>query len=179
MPRSFHAQAMGLRFKTGVLNANLKHPTAIVSQASLLHIFLNMPSEITSSIQAFDLLKSYFNPYAEEIWVIALNSHLQVLGLEMIFRGTAGQCLVHPRDIFRFLIQRNASYFIMAHNHPSQEILPSPQDLTLTRKIYAAALLMQIPLHDHIVFGSEKYFSMADHGYFKNWKKSFQLQKYY
>ncbi|HEX7675598.1 MAG TPA: JAB domain-containing protein [Bdellovibrio sp.] len=138
-----------------------------------------MTAEITSSLNAFDALKPHFNPFAEEVWIIALNSHMQVLGLEMIFRGTADQCLIHPRDIFRYLIMSNASCFVMAHNHPSQQVMPSTQDLTLTRKIHSAALLFQIPLQDHIVFGSEKYFSMADHGYFKNWKKSFHVQKYY
>lgn len=138
-----------------------------------------MKNEVSSSLQAFEILKTHFNPYAEEVWVIALNSHLQVLSLEMIFRGTADQCLIHPRDIFRFLILSNASSFILAHNHPSQEVLPSDQDLIMTRKIHNSGLLFQIPIQDHVIFSAEKYFSMADHGYFKSWKRSFRLEKYY
>ncbi|MDG0814746.1 JAB domain-containing protein [Bdellovibrio svalbardensis] len=137
-----------------------------------------MTNEVNSSLHAFETLKQYFNPYAEEVWAVALNSHLQVLGREMIFRGTADQCLIHPRDIFRFLILSNASSFILAHNHPSKEVLPSDQDLILTRKIHNAGVLFQIPLQDHIIFSKEKYFSMADHGYFKSWKKSFRAEKF-
>lgn len=138
-----------------------------------------MTNEVSSSLQAFEILRPKFNPYAEEIWAIALNSQLQALSLEMIFRGTADQCLIHPRDIFRFLILNNASSFVLAHNHPSGEVLPSGQDLTLTRKIHSGGLLFQIPLQDHLIFSPEKYFSMADHGYFNSWRKSFHLKKYY
>lgn len=141
--------------------------------------FLIMTKEANSSLQAFELLQQHFNPFAEEIWVLALNSHLQVLGLEMIFRGTADQCLIHPRDIFRFLILRNASSFILAHNHPSTEVLPSDADLILTRKVHNCSLLFQIPLEDHIIFSRDAYFSMADQGHFKSWKKSFRSDKYY
>ncbi len=138
-----------------------------------------MTNEANSSLQAFEILKPHFNPFSEEVWAIALSSHLQVLSLEMIFRGTADQCLIHPRDIFRFLILANASSFILAHNHPSNEVLPSEQDLILTRKIYNGGILFQIPIQDHIIFSDEKYFSMADHGYFKGWKKSFRAEKFY
>ncbi len=130
-----------------------------------------MNKEITSSMQAFNILQNNFNPFAEEVWAIALNPQLQVLGTAMIFRGTADQCQIHPRDIFRFLINKNASSFILAHNHPSQEIHPSERDITLTRKIQKSGVLMQIPLQDHIIFSDEKYFSMADHGFFSKWKR--------
>jgi len=138
-----------------------------------------MTNEANSSLQAFEVLRPNFNPFAEEVWVLALNSQLQVQGLEMIFRGTVDQCLIHPRDIFRFLILNNASSFILAHNHPSKEVLPSAEDLVLTRKIHSASLLFQIPLLDHIVFSGEQYFSMADHNYLKSWKKTFRAEKYY
>ncbi|QDK36267.1 RadC family protein [Bdellovibrio sp. NC01] len=138
-----------------------------------------MTNEVNSSAQAFALLQPHFNSFSEEVWVIALNSHLQVIGLEMIFRGTVDQCLIHPRDIFRYLISRNASSFILAHNHPSSEILPSDQDLILTRKIYSAGVLLQIPMQDHVIFSNEKYFSMADHGHFKTWKKKLRANSYY
>ena len=138
-----------------------------------------MTYEVNSSLNAFETLRPHFNPFAEEVWVIALGSQLQVLSLEMIFRGTADQCLIHPRDIFRFLVISNATSFVLAHNHPSNEVLPSAQDLTMTRKIHSASLLFEIPLQDHIIFSGEKYFSMADHGYFKSWRKTFRSEKFY
>lgn len=134
--------------------------------------------EVSSSHQAFEVLKENENPFAEELWIIALNAQMKMLHKEMIFRGTADHCLIHPRDIFRILIMCNASSFIMAHNHPSQDVTPSDQDLTLTYKIFQLATMLQIPMQDHLVFTSLKYFSMADHGYFKKWrrnKKKFEI----
>jgi len=128
--------------------------------------------EVSSSLDAFKALKEQINDQAEEVWVLALNSQLQLVAKEMIFRGTADQCLIHPRDIFRFLIINNACSFVIAHNHPSNNVLPSEQDLQFTQKLYNLALLFQIALNDHLVICRDKYFSMADHGYFKKWKKS-------
>lgn len=127
--------------------------------------------EITSSLQAFECLRAQINPYAEELWLLVLNSQMRLLKKEMIFRGTANHCLIHPRDIFRTLIMSNASSFIMAHNHPSENELPSEQDLILTRKIHQAGLIFQIPLNDHLVMTSTQYYSMADQGIFRRWSK--------
>ena len=127
--------------------------------------------EITSSHQAYECLSAEINPFAEELWLLALNSQMNLIKKEMIFRGTADHCLIHPRDIFRTLILANASSFILAHNHPSENILPSEQDLILTRKIYQASALFQIPLNDHLVMTPTQYFSMAAHGHFKKWTK--------
>ncbi|WP_413559400.1 JAB domain-containing protein [Bdellovibrio sp. HCB209] len=128
-------------------------------------------TEITSSSQAFECLKEILNPYAEELWVIALNPQLKVIAKEMIFRGTADHCPSHPRDIFRFLILNNASFFMMAHNHPSASVQPSDQDLVTTRKMQNCGKLFQIPLLDHIIFSEKDYYSMADNGFFKSLRR--------
>lgn len=127
--------------------------------------------EVSTSLHAYECLHAQINPFAEELWLLALNSHLRLIKMEMVFRGTADHCLIHPRDIFRVLILCNATSFIMVHNHPSEDALPSEQDLILTQKIYRLGLLFQIPLNDHLVMTHENYFSMADHGYFKKWHK--------
>lgn len=129
-------------------------------------------SEISSSLDAFKALREQINNHAEEVWVLALNSQLQLVAKEMVFRGTADQCLVHPRDIFRVLILSNACSFVLAHNHPSNNVLPSDQDLEFTQKLYNLSLLFQISMNDHVVVCRDRYFSMADHGYFKKWKRS-------
>ncbi|WP_253721029.1 JAB domain-containing protein [Bdellovibrio bacteriovorus] len=129
-------------------------------------------NEVSSSLQAYELLRAQINPYAEELWLIALNSQMEMVQKEMIFRGTADHCLVHPRDIFRTLILCNASSFILAHNHPSNQALPSEQDLIITRKIHQLATMFQIPLNDHLIMTQTQYYSMADHGHFKKWRKN-------
>lgn len=127
--------------------------------------------EVSTSLHAFECLRAQINPYAEELWLLALNSHLNLIKKEMLFRGTADQCLIHPRDIFRILITSNASSFILAHNHPSNHPCPSEEDLSLTKRIFNLSVLFQIPLNDHIVMTATNYYSMADHDHFKKWRK--------
>lgn len=134
--------------------------------------------EVSSSLLAYQCLRAQLNPYAEELWILALNSQMELITKELIFRGTADHCLVHPRDIFRCLIISNASSFIMAHNHPSNQVMPSREDVRLTAKIFRLAELFQIPLQDHLVLTESHYFSMADHGYFKRWKRGRRLSLY-
>lgn len=120
--------------------------------------------EIISSLEAFEIIKMHFNPFAEEVWVLALNSKLNLLGKEMIFRGTVDSCPIHPRDIFRYLIAQNATAYILVHNHPSQDAYPSPQDLKITKKLRTMSNLLEIKMLDHLIITKEKYFSFADGG---------------
>jgi len=57
-----------------------------------------------------------------------------------------------------------ASALILAHNHPSGNILPSTSDRNLTKKIIGAAGLLDINVLDHVIIGGSEYFSFADHG---------------
>ena len=102
----------------------------------------------------------------EEVWIIALTSSNQMISCSRLFRGTVDACLFHPRDVFRHVIQKNASCFILAHNHPSGELEPSAQDIKVTRQMIQASRFMQIEFYDHIIFSPYSYVSMADLGYF-------------
>ncbi len=123
--------------------------------------------EIHSSIQAFHLIKDHFNPVAEEVWALALNSQLKLIEKEMIFKGTVNACPLHPRDIFRFLILKNATAFIIVHNHPSNDCQPSEQDIKETKRLQKIGHLLEISLIDHLIIGENKYFSLADFGFIK------------
>lgn len=134
--------------------------------------------EVSTSLQVYECLRAQLNPYCEEVWILALNAHMGLIKKEMLFRGTVDHCLLHPRDVFRVLVLCNASSFVLAHNHPSNSALPSEQDLILTRKIHQAATIFQIPLNDHIVMTVDGYFSMADQGFFKKWRKKSDVWLY-
>ncbi len=119
---------------------------------------------IVNSQSVFKILKDQFHPLQEEVWVLGLNSQLEIMSCDLIFRGTADACLVHPRDLFRSLIVSNSTRFILSHNHPSGSSEPSERDLELTRRICKTGLLMEIPMIDHIIVGAESYFSFGDSG---------------
>lgn len=65
--------------------------------------------------------------------------------------GTLDTVLAHPREIFSDPIVDRAAYIIVAHNHPSGDVMPSQKDVTLTQQLAAAGQLLGIPLRDHII----------------------------
>ena len=121
-------------------------------------------SPIHNSQLAFDHLKEKFNPEVEEFWLLTLNSVLKLTHSLMLSKGTLNSCQVHPRDLFRECLRSNAFTFIMAHNHPSLLVTPSPDDIKLTRRMYKIGLLMEIPLADHLIFTDKTYFSFRENG---------------
>ena len=133
----------------------------------LIYFRERTPMFITSSRHAYDVLKKHTRFDVEEMWVIALNSQLKMIDLQMLFRGTVDQCHVHPRDIFRFVCLQNASSFIIAHNHPSQDTEPSQEDIELTQKIFNLAQMMEIRLLDHLILSEKTYSSMSEDGILK------------
>jgi DNA repair protein RadC len=121
---------------------------------------------VNSSAKAHLLFQKRISFSAEEVWVTALNSRLDVIDIQLLFRGTIDFCPIHARDIFRFLCLANACTWIMAHNHPSGDPRPSRQDNQVTRRLWKLSQLMEIPLHDHLILSTAGYFSYADQGFF-------------
>ena len=119
-------------------------------------------AQIHNSSMAFALLKAHYNPLREEFWLITLNTCLKEIGTSMISRGTLNFCLVHPRDLFREALVANAYALIIAHNHPSLNLQPTPEDLELTKKLTTIAEIIEIPIIDHIIFSDENYFSFKE-----------------
>ena len=101
----------------------------------------------------------------EEFWALALGPKKAVLRSKMIFRGTVDACHVHPRDVFRFACFENASSLVVAHNHPSGDLFPSPEDLELTRRLAEAAEILEIPLVDHLIVTRDGFSSFAREGW--------------
>jgi len=119
-------------------------------------------SQIHNSRFAFELLKSKFNPDAEEFWLLTLNTSLTLTGSVLIAKGTLNYCSVHPRDLFRECIRANAFAFIMAHNHPSLDTQPSPEDIKLTNRFFRIAKMLEIPMLDHLIFTDKSYYSFKE-----------------
>lgn len=84
----------------------------------------------------------------------------------MLWLGSGGinGTIMDTRRIFQAALKANASGIIIAHNHPSGQLTASDADITITRKIKEAGKFLDIPLLDHMIFTSEKYYSLADEG---------------
>ena len=120
--------------------------------------------KVTTPSQAWHLFKERMQMEVEELWVAALNSEKEVLELACLFRGTVDRCIFHPRDVFRFAYQHNAAALVVAHNHPSGNSHPSPEDREVTSQLLAAARILQIPVVDHLIVTKNAYYSFFKEG---------------
>ncbi|MDR7922017.1 DNA repair protein RadC [Thermosynechococcus sp. GLH187] len=98
----------------------------------------------------------------ERFAVLLLDVRHRLLGSHVITVGTATETLVHPREVFREAVRRNASRLIIAHNHPSGSLVPSQADLDLTKQILQAGQIMGIPVLDHLILGNGDYQSLRE-----------------
>jgi DNA repair protein RadC len=96
----------------------------------------------------------------ERFAVLLLDVKHRILGSKVITIGTATETLAHPRDIFREVIRQGATRVIIAHNHPSGVLEPSPEDLSLTQQLLEASKVLAIPLLDHLILGNGDYCSL-------------------
>ena len=93
-----------------------------------------------------------------------LDSTHQVLAWRELFRGTINRTTVYPRELVKEALYYNASAVILAHNHPSGDPTPSPEDVALTRKLVEAGSLLDIPVLDHLILGDGKFISLKEKG---------------
>ena len=94
-----------------------------------------------------------------------LDARNRVISFDEMFHGTIDGASVHPREIVRRAIQRNAAGLIVAHNHPSGVAEPSRADRALTRRLRDAVELVDVRLLDHVVVGDGEVVSFAERGW--------------
>jgi DNA repair protein RadC len=100
----------------------------------------------------------------EEFWVLFLNRNNEVTERRKISQGGSSSTVVDVKMLFKTAIELNASGIIAVHNHPSGSLQPSKEDLTLTKKIKEAGLILDVKLMDHLIISERGYYSFADHG---------------
>jgi DNA repair protein RadC len=100
----------------------------------------------------------------EETWALLTDRSNQVISTLQVSRGGIAGTVVDIRLILREALTRYATGLFLGHNHPSGNLAPSPQDISITKKLKEAALYMDIVLLDHIIIGGDAYFSFADEG---------------
>ena len=121
--------------------------------------------KITSSKDIFDIFCPQFMDLPhEEFHVLLLNRSNSVIRKEFVSRGGISGTIVDPKIIFKIAMEHLSSSIILCHNHPSGNLKPSIEDISLTKKIKEAGTLLEIPILDHIIITDTSYFSFADEG---------------
>ncbi|MGD8974540.1 MAG: DNA repair protein RadC, partial [Desulfobacterales bacterium] len=105
--------------------------------------------------------------------IIFLDSKNRVISSETHSRGSVTASSVYPREVIHSALKHNAAALIFAHNHPSGDPKPSPEDVAITRQLVFAGNVMGITVHEHIIIGDTGYFSFADHGYITKMNQEF------
>lgn len=100
----------------------------------------------------------------EHLRLILLDTRNRVLNTPTIYIGSLNTSVVRIGELFRAAIKENAAAFIVAHNHPSGDPSPSPEDVNVTRQIVKAGELLDIGLLDHIIIGHQRYVSLKERG---------------
>lgn len=121
--------------------------------------------KFNNSSLVFDYYKNIIGDKKQEyFYTIYLDSNKRVIKDKLLFIGTLNHSVVHPREVFKEAYLVSASSFICIHNHPSGNVLPSGEDISITNKLKEIGMMMGIPLVDHIIIGLEKYYSFFENG---------------
>ncbi len=121
--------------------------------------------KIISSKDIFEFIRADFQDLPnEEFHILLLNRTNIVIRKEKISTGGVSATVVDPKIIFKSALEHRASSIVLSHNHPSGNLKPSSEDISMTKKIKEAGLLLQIPVLDHLIISDTTYFSFADEG---------------
>lgn len=135
----------------------------MMEQAELEEVYISDVCIKDSSAVYFEMRD--IKGWEKEVFVaFCLDTKNKVISREIISVGTLNSSVVHPREVFRTAIARNANAVIIAHNHPSGQCEPSSEDIWLTNNLKKAGEIVAIKLLDHIICTNQGYFSFADEG---------------
>ncbi|MDQ0196770.1 RadC family protein [Paenibacillus wynnii] len=126
---------------------------------------LNQPVIIRSPYDAADILTEQLRYLQKEHFVcLFLNTKNHVIAQETLSMGSLNASIVHPREVFRAAIKCSSASIICAHNHPSGDPTPSPEDISLTSRLLQAGEIVGIDVLDHLIIGDSGFVSMKEKG---------------
>lgn len=122
--------------------------------------------KVSSPIDAYELLVPFlFELDREATVVLTLDTKNQPTSISICSLGSINASLVHPREVFKTAVLKNANGIIIAHNHPSGDPAPSNEDLAITKRLVATGEIIGIKLVDHIIVGDGTFISLKEQGH--------------
>lgn len=119
---------------------------------------IKTPADILPHVQ------HYADRKQEHFLCASINGANEILNIRVISIGLIDRSPVHPREVFADALMDRASAVIVAHNHPTGGLEPSPADIEITAQLKAAGAVVGITLLDHIIFNRTGYFSFLEAG---------------
>lgn len=112
----------------------------------------------------YPLIRHVADRRQEHFLCVSLNGANEVIAVRTVSVGLVNRALVHPREVFADPITDRAAAIIVAHNHPSRNLSPSLDDLSVTRQLKEAGHTLGIKLLDHLIFDQSAYYSLLEKG---------------
>ncbi len=120
---------------------------------------------IHSPQDAYDILRCFLSVLDhEELWVINLDIRHRVMNLVKLYQGSVNSSQIRVAEVFRLAFTDNSPAILLAHNHPSNDPTPSPDDVSVTHSIVQAGKLLDIEVLDHLVICLDKFVSLKERG---------------
>lgn len=124
--------------------------------------------KISSPDKVRDILEEVFelSELAEEVFILmCLDTKNKVTGLFKVSQGSLNASIVHPREVFKRALMQNSNAVILAHSHPSGDVTPSGEDISVTRRLQEAGDILGIKVLDHLIIGAGgRYKSFKEDG---------------
>lgn len=126
--------------------------------------YLQPGQRYTAPHQVYDCFKFLMQETKEMFLCLHLDGKNRIIAVDLVSIGSLNQSLVHPREVFKTACLSNAASLVLIHQHPSGDPKPSPEDLSITRRLKEAGELLGISVLDHIIIGDGLYLSFVEHG---------------
>ncbi|MDR2739172.1 MAG: DNA repair protein RadC [Treponema sp.] len=129
------------RRRWGVSGTHIKHPADI-----------------------FNAVRHLADRRQERFVCLSLNGAHELMAIRTVSLGLVNKTLVHPREVFADPLSDRASAIAVAHNHPSGQLKPSPEDEKITLQLFEAAKILGLRFLDHVIFTHTGYYSYRQAG---------------
>lgn len=117
----------------------------------------------TSAKIVYNYFKNKLKDKKQEFfYCIYLDNAKKIIKEKLLFIGTINYSIVHPREVFKEAYMLSASAIICVHNHPSNNLKPSQNDIEITKRLSDIGNILDIKVLDHIIIGSNTYFSFLE-----------------
>ena len=120
---------------------------------------------VRSPADAANLLMMEMAPLQQEhLRLLLLDTKNRVLSSPTVYIGSLNMSVLRVGEVFREAIRGNCAAVIVAHNHPSGDPTPSPEDVAVTERIVSAGKLLDVEVLDHLIIGQQRYVSLKERG---------------
>lgn len=161
-----HPQGLAEEPGVGPVRAIRLHAALTAGRRSLRNATPSLDAVDSSAAAWAHLGPGLDSKQDEELHALFLDRRLMPLAKRALTHGSDAYTVVDPRQIYREAVRLGASALVLAHNHPSGDPTPSPQDLEVTERVARAGAVLGITLVDHLICGKERWNSLRDSGHY-------------